>query len=292
MVKDDNESMTVPQLKELLKSKGLPTSGKKSELILRLYANKKPKQIKIKSGNLKKARLANSEDTPYLSALLKGGLGAVEIDGWKAAKFGMATIMVFLIFTSLGSYSWYNLENEEVDDDYTQSISINYGLNDFEVTTTYTFFFGQSQTEKYEYSEFEEVTSEETAKLVGVNEMSTSGVILQVCLYLSLFVILTLLVLEILRGSGFINSGSVEEQYQRFGSAGWGFSVIIIISSLLIHLIITSSIDHGELFGGEYTAGLGSMWWLMLIFTSLFASIVFNTQTKQIVGLIKSKLND
>ena len=292
MVKDANESMTVPQLKELLKSKGLPTSGKKSELILRLYANKKPKQIKIKSGNLKKARLANSEDTPYLSALLKGGLGAVDIDGWKAAKFGMATIMVFLIFTSLGSYSWYNLENEEVDDDYTQSISINYGLNDFEVTTTYTFYMGQSQTEKYEYSEFEEVASEETAKLVGVNEMSTSGLILQICLYLSLLVIITLLVLEILRGSGSINSGFVEEQYQRFGSVGWGFSVIIILSSLFIHLIITSSIDHGDLFDGEYTAGLGSMWWLMLIFTSLFATIVFNTQTKQIIGLIKSKLND
>tara|TARA_Y100000766_G_scaffold267181_1_gene262157 strand:+ start:9926 stop:10804 length:879 start_codon:yes stop_codon:yes gene_type:complete len=292
MVKDANESMTVPQLKELLKSKGLPTSGKKSELILRLYANKKPKQIKIKSGNLKKARLANSEDTPYLSALLKGGLGAVDIDGWKAAKFGMATIMVFLIFTSLGSYSWYNLENEEVDDDYTQSISINYGLNDFEVTTTYTFYMGQSQTEKYEYSEFEEVASEETAKLVGVNEMSTSGLILQICLYLSLLVIITLLVLEILRGSGSINSGFVEEQYQRFGSVGWGFSVIIILSSLFIHLIITSSIDHGDLFDGEYTAGLGSMWWLMLIFTSLFATIVFNNQTMQIIGLIKSKLND
>jgi len=276
----------------LLKSKGLPTSGKKSELILRLYANKKPKQIKIKSGNLKKARLANSDETPYLSALLKGGLGAVDIDGWKAAKFGMATIMVFLIFTSLGSYSWYNLEHEEVDDDYTQSISIDYGLNDFEVTTTYTFFMEQSQTEKYEYSEFEEVTSEETAKLVGVNEMSTSGVILQICLYLSLLVIITLLVLEILRGSGSINSGFVEEQYQKFGSVGWGFSVIIIISSLFIHLILTSSIDHGDLFDGEYTAGLGSMWWLMLIFTSLFATIVFNTQTKQIIGLIKSKLND
>lgn len=292
MVKDADESMTVPQLKELLKSKGLPTSGKKSELILRLYANKKPKQIKSKSGTLKKARLANSDETPYLSALLKGGLGAVDIDGWKAAKFGMATIMVFLIFTSLGSYSWYNLENEEVDDDYTQSISIDYGLNDFEVTTTYTFFMGQSHTEKYEYSEFEEETSEETAKLVGVNEMSTSGLILQICLYLSLLVIITLLVLEILRGSGSINSGFVEEQYQKFGSVGWGFSVIIIISSLLIHLIITSSIDHGDLFDGEYTAGLGSMWWLMLIFTSLFATIVFNTQTKQIIGLIKSKFED
>ena len=292
MVKDANQSMTVPQLKELLKSKGLPTSGKKSELILRLYANKKPKQIESKSGNLKKARLANSEDTPYLSALLKGGLGAVDIDGWKAAKFGMATIMVFLIFTSLGSYSWYNLEHEEVDDGYKQSISIDYGLNDFEVTTTYTFFMGQSQTEKYEYSEFEEVVGEETAKLVGVNEMSTSGAILQICLYLSLLVIITLLVLEILRGSGSINSDFVEEQYQRFGSVGWGFSVIIILSSLFIHLIITSSIDHGDLFDGEYTAGLGSMWWLMLIFTSLFATIVFNNQTMQIIGLIKSKLND
>ncbi len=292
MVKDANQSMTVPQLKELLKSKGLPTSGKKSELILRLYANKKPKQIESKSGNLKKARLANSEDTPYLSALLKGGLGAVDIDGWKAAKFGMATIMVFLIFTSLGSYSWYNLEHEEVDDGYKQSTSIDYGLNDFEVTTTYTFFMGQSQTQKYEYSEFEEVVGEETAKLVGVNEMSTSGLILQICLYLSLLVIITLLVLEILRGSGIINSGFVEEQYQRFGSVGWGFSVIIILSSLFIHLIITSSIDHGDLFGGEYTAGLGSMWWLMLIFTSLFATIVFNNQTMQIIGLIKSKLND
>ena len=292
MVEDAKESMTVPQLKELLKSKGLPTSGKKSELILRLHANKKPKQIKSKSGNLKKASLAKSDDNPYLSALLKGGLGAVDIDGWKAAKFGMATIMVFIIFSSLGSYSWYNLEHEEVDDGYTQSISIDYGLNDFEVTTTYTFFMGQSHTEKYEYSEFEEVTGEETAKLVGVDEMSTSGAILQVCLYLSLFVILTLLVFEILRGSGFIDSDVVEEQYQRFGSAGWGFSVIIIIVGLLIHLIITSLIDHGELFGGEYTAGLGSMWWLMLIFTSLFATVIFNTQTKQIIGLIKSKLNN
>ncbi len=290
MVEDANESMTVPQLKELLKSKGLPTSGKKSELILRLYANKKPKEIKIQSGNLKKARLAKSDDTPYLSALLKGGLGAVDFDGWKAAKFGMATIMVFLIFSSLGSYSWYNLEHDESEDGYTLAISIDYGLNDFEVTTTQSYFMSQSQTEKYEYSEFEEVTGEETAKLVGVNEMSTSGAILQVCLYLSLFVILTLLVFDILRGSGLINSSFVEEQYQRFGSAGWGFSVVIIICGLLIHLVITSLIDHGELFGGEYTAGLGSMWWLMLIFTSLFSTIIFNTQTKQIIVLIKSKL--
>ena len=290
MVEDANESMTVPQLKELLKSKGLPTSGKKSELILRLYANKKPKEIKIQSGNLKKARLAKSDDTPYLSALLKEGLGAVDFDGWKAAKFGMATIMVFLIFSSLGSYSWYNLEHDESEDGYTLAISIDYGLNDFEVTTTQSYFMSQSQTEKYEYSEFEEVTGEETAKLVGVNEMSTSGAILQVCLYLSLFVILTLLVFDILRGSGLINSSFVEEQYQRFGSAGWGFSVVIIICGLLIHLVITSLIDHGELFGGEYTAGLGSMWWLMLIFTSLFSTIIFNTQTKQIIVLIKSKL--
>ena len=39
MVKDDLSSLTVPQLKEKLKSNGLPVSGKKSELISRLNAN-------------------------------------------------------------------------------------------------------------------------------------------------------------------------------------------------------------------------------------------------------------
>ena len=45
MVADDFSSMTVPQLKELLKEKGLTVGGKKAELVARLVENSERKSV-------------------------------------------------------------------------------------------------------------------------------------------------------------------------------------------------------------------------------------------------------
>ena len=296
MGKDDFSFLTVSQLKEKLKSKGLPVSGNKAELVSRLNATPKPIESTVSKTETKSTESSKQGDTPFFQALAAGGIGAVEIDRWKAAKYGMAAFMILAIIISLNSNTWYTLSHSETIDDgglgstpiatATVEYDLDYGLNDIEFNEQWSGYIKISNTQVIEYSECYE---EEEAQCV---KMSSAGTIMQISLWLSLLTISALLIISIMRGFGKLETGFIDKNYSKIDFWGWSVSSLVLILGLMVYASISFTFDTSYIFGGEEVSnGLGSTWWMMFILSSIFMAIVYNSKTMQIIEFVKSKFD-
>lgn len=301
MAKDDLSSLTVPQLKDKLKSEGLPVSGKKSELIARLSANSgsnnqasntsKPKA----TAKLKPAKTSDSEgDLPFFQSIAANGIASVEIDKWEAGKYGMAVIIFFVMISSLGSETWYTGSHSfEYDEDFfgesfsgTESTEINYGLGELKYKQKITGDMSFSQTTTIEYSEDICEVSED----LQCGKMSTAGTIIQITFWLSILIITSLLVIAVARGFGQLQTGAVDENYSKIQFWGWNACIALPALGVIIYALITFSFDSSEFFEGEGSFGLGSTWWMMFFMLAVFAASIHNSIVKKIVDLAKDKM--
>ena len=294
MGKDDFSLLTVSQLKENLKSKGLPVSGNKAELVSRLNATPKPIESTASKPETKSTESSKQGVTPFFKALAAGGIGAVEIDRWKAAKYGMAAFMILAIIISLNSNTWYTLSHSETIDDgglstpistATVEYDLGYGLNDIEFNEQWSGYIKISNTQVIEYSECYE---EEEAQCV---KMSSAGTIMQISLWLSLLTISALLIISIMRGFGKVETGFIDKNYSKIDFWGWSVSSLVLILGLMVYASISFTFDASDIFGGEGSNGLGSTWWMMFILSSIFMAIVFNSKTMQIIEFVKRKFD-
>ena len=293
MGKDDFSFLTVSQLKEKLKSKGLPVSGNKAELVSRLNATPKPIESTVSKTETKSTESSKQGDTPFFQALAAGGIGAVEIDRWKAAKYGMSLIMIFLITTSLNSNTWYTVSISETYDSepymgYTEKLDVDYGLTSLKLTNSFSFY--GSETETFDY---DSATCQYEA--LQCEQMSNAGNIMQIFLWISLLTISTLLIISIMRGFGKLKTGFIDENYSKIDF--WGFSVssLLLILGTIVYASISFTYDTSELSnmeGGSMTNGLGSTWWMMFILSSIFMAIVFNSKgIERLFEFVKSKFD-
>ena len=293
MGKDDFSLLTVSQLKEKLKSKGLPVSGNKAELVSRLNATPKPIESTVSKTETKSTESSKQGDTPFFQALFAGGIGAVEIDRWKAAKYGMSLIMIFLITTSLNSNTWYTVSISETYDSepymgYTEKLDVDYGLTSLKLTNSFSFY--GSETETFDY---DSATCQYEA--LQCEQMSNAGNIMQIFLWISLLTISTLLIISIMRGFGKLKTGFIDENYSKIDF--WGFSVssLLLILGTIVYASISFTYDTSELSnmeGGSMTNGLGSTWWMMFILSSIFMAIVFNSKgIERLFEFVKSKFD-
>jgi len=293
MVKDELSSLTIPQLKEKLKSQGLPVSGKKSELISRLSANStantsKPKAIS-KAVPAKKS--GTEGDLPFFQSIAANGISSVEIDKWEAGKYGMAVIIFFVMISALGSESWYTgTHSVEYDEDFlgsgTESFEINYGLSEAKLKTKITGGMSFSQTTTIEYSE----DLCEMAPEIQCDKMSNAGTIIQITFWLSLLTITSLLVIAVARGFGQLDTGFVAENHSQIQFWGWNACIALPALGVIIYSFITFSFDTDGLFDGEGSFGLGSTWWMMFFMLAIFAASIHNSIVKKMVELVKAKM--
>jgi hypothetical protein len=293
MGKDDFSLLTVSQLKEKLKSKGLPVSGNKAELVSRLNATPKPIESTASKPETKSTESSKQGVTPFFKALAAGGIGAVEIDRWKAAKYGMSLIMIFLITTSLNSNTWYTVSISETYDSepyigYIEKLDVDYGLTDLKLTNSFSFY--GSETETFDY---DSATCQYEA--LQCEQMSNAGNIMQIFLWISLLTISTLLIISIMRGFGKLKTGFIDENYSKIDF--WGFSVssLLLILGTIVYASISFTYDTSELSnleGVSMTNGLGSTWWMMFILSSIFMAIVFNSKgIERLFEFVKSKFD-
>ena len=301
MVKDDLSSLTVPQLKDKLKSEGLPVSGKKSELIARLSANSgsnssasntsKPKSIAIAAP----AKNSGTEgDLPFFQSIATNGIASVDIDKWEAGKYGMAVIIFFIMISALGSNTWYTGSYSfEYDDEFfgesfsgTESTEINYGLGELKFKQKITGDMSFSQTTTIEYSE--DIC--ESAEDFQCGKMSTAGTIIQITFWLSLLIITSLLAIAVARGFGQLQTGAVDENYSKIQFWGWNACVALPSLGVIIYALISFSFDTDVLFEGEGSFGLGSTWWMMFFMLVIFAASIHNSIVKKMVELAKAKM--
>ena len=293
MVKDELSSLTIPQLKEKLKSQGLPVSGKKSELISRLSANSTANTSKPKAtAKPKPAKTSGSEgDLPFFQSIAANGIASVEIDKWEAGKYGMAVIIFFVMISALGSESWYTgTHSVEYDEDFlgsgTESFEINYGLSEAKLKTKITGGMSFSQTTTIEYSE----DLCEMAPEIQCDKMSNAGTIIQITFWLSLLTITSLLVIAVARGFGQLQTGAVDENYSKIQFWGWNACIALPALGVIIYSFITFSFDTDGLFDGEGSFGLGSTWWMMFFMLAIFAASIHNSIVKKMVELVKAKM--
>ena len=299
MAKDDLSSLTVPQLKEKLKSEGLSVSGKKSELISRLSSksNNSASNASKPKATAKPVTAKTSdseEDLPFFQSIAANGIASVEIDKWEAGKYGMAVIIFFIMISALGSETWYTGSHSfEYDEDFlgesfsgTESYELNYGLSELKYKETSTGFMRYSQTSTIEFAEYQCEVVEE----LQCGKMSAAGTIIQITFWLSLLTITLLLVIAVARGFGQLHTGPVDENYSKIQFWGWNACVAIPSLGVIIYALITFSFDTGELFEGEGSFGLGSTWWMMFFMLAIFATSIHNSIVKKMVGLAKAKM--
>jgi hypothetical protein len=301
MVKDDLSSLTVPELKDKLKSEGLPVSGKKSELIARLSANSVSNSSASNTSKPKavaKAAPAKASDTegdlPFFQSIAANGIASVDIDKWEAGKYGMAAIIFFIMISALGSNTWYTGSYSfEYDDEFfgesfsgTESTEINYGLGELKFKQKITGDMSFSQTTTIEYSE--DIC--ESAEDFQCDKMSNAGTIIQITFWLSLLMIMSLLIIAVARGFGQLQTGAVDENYSKIQFWGWNACVALPSLGVIIYALISFSFDTDVLFEGEGSFGLGSTWWMMFFMLVIFAASIHNSIVKKMVELAKAKM--
>ena len=278
MIADDFSSMTVPQLKELLKEKGLTVGGKKAELVARLVENSESKSVKP-------AKKATGDELvvgelPFFLAMKEGGLGAVDIDKWKAASYGMAVFMFIMLIIGLNSMSWYSAGFEETEDDgffgpITIAVDVGVGLSEMEMEISgfMTFEAGVDLDECYEEGMVEDE--------IDCGALSTAGTINKIFIILSLISIIVLLIFSTGRGFGIFTSGVLDEKSDLIEKISWLIAVASINLGTLLYWIIVGFQSH---LGEPYEEGLGSMWWMMFLFSLTFAAVVYNGKVKALIS--------
>jgi len=276
---DDLSSMTVPQLKELLKEKGLTVGGKKAELVARLVENSESGGVKSspKDGG---GELVVSELSFFL-AIKEGGLGAVEIDKWKAASYGMAVFMFIMLIIGLNSMSWYSASHVEDGGGWSPDVTIylNVGLSEMEMEAST--ILGEIRME-VSLDECDEEGMEEDG--MDCSALSTAGTINKIFMILSLISIIVLLIFSTGRGFGIFSSGILDEKSELIERISWVIAVASINLGTLLYWMIVGFQSHFE----DSEEGLGSMWWMMFLFSLTFAAIVYNEKVKSLVSRFRN----
>jgi len=294
MEKSELSSLTVAELKEKLKSKGLPMSGNKSELISRLNdnsdGNKPVKAIDIQPDS------KPNQEKPFFQYISENGIKNLDIDRWEVGKYALGFFMLVFMLISLSSTNWYSVKyvdesqedffGEEVD--IKESYEFKYGLSGIEFETEVNFGM-ESMSESIEIDYDHPLCVDDDDEL-QCGKMELASNFIKIFFWLSILTTATLLGISIAKGFGKIDSTIFDIDYDKIQKWGWHSAVLIPISALMIYAIISFSYDIGDLFGGEGTSGLGSTWWLMFLLNFGFAAVVYNEKTMQFIDFVKEKL--
>lgn len=306
MNKDELSSMTVQQLKEKLKSEGLPVSGKKSELISRLITNSdsdnptssavKAKAIAKTNPKAKSVKTSNSEgDLPFFQSIAANGIASVEIVRWEAVKYVAAVVMFFVMISALGSDSWYTgTHSNDIEEEFggekfsaTETFEINYGLSEVEFNIKITGDMRFSDSLSFEYSDPTCNLAEDGEILC--DKMSSAGTVMQISLWLSILVISALLIIAVARGFGQLQTGFVDDNHSKIQFWGWNACVLIPAIGVILYALMTFTYES-DVFGGDGSFGLGSTWWMMFFLLAIFAAVIHNSKVMKLVEIIKEKL--
>lgn len=278
MATDDLSSMTVPKLKELLKEKGLTVGGKKAELVARLVESSETVAVKPTKESV-------DGELPFFLAIKEGGVGAVEIDKWKVASYGMAFFMFIMLIIGLNSMSWYSASGEISEDDgffgpLTISMEVDVGLSEMEMKISGFMDMGMVAP----LDGCDEAGMSEDG--ISCSALSTAGTINSIFIILSLVSIIVLLIFSTGRGFGGFSTGVLDEKSGLIEKISWLIAVASINLGTLLYGSIVSFQSH---FGEPYEEGLGGMWWMMFLFSLLFAAIVYNERIQALISSVKNR---
>ena len=260
MEKSELSSLTVAELKDKLKSKGLPLSGNKSELISRLKDNSDQKKpVKAKGIPLDSK---SNQDKPFFQYISENGIKNLDINRWEVGKYAFGFFMLVFMLISLSSTNWYSVKyvDESQGDffggevDIKESYEFKYGLSGIEFESEMSFGM-DSMSESIEIDYDHPLCIDDDDEL-QCGKMEFASNFIKIFFWLSILTTATLLGISIAKGFGKVDSNIFDVDYDKIQKWGWHSAVLIPLSALLIYAIIAFTYDIGELFGGEGTSGL------------------------------------
>ena len=300
MSEEGYSAKTVAQLKVILQEKGLPVSGKKAELVARLV------QIENESSNASVADEfseesgvdTSSEELPFLSAIMKNGIGSVEIDRNMAIRYGTTFFMFMFVIIGLNSTSWYGysygfteqgidwMSGEPNGETLEMNWEYNFGLGEIEYVQT----SGNDETSSA--MEYDGMLCGMGATPFDCDAFSTAGTINSLMLWLSLLSILTILGLGVAQGFGKIESSFLVDNEEMIEKVTWLLATIPLVVGTTLYGLIAANAPTGDSSGESMpnvTSGLGGMWWMMFIFSVAYACYIYRAK---IMGIYHKFMSD
>ena len=278
------DTLTVAELKQRLKDKALPISGKKSELIERLMSNDE--------GRVSEIIEDSSQQLPFLKSLFRDGISSVDFDKRLTFRYGAAVFMLFFVIIGLNSNSWYFMEFTATDGDPDMGIYVeektrlNFGLGDIELVYSADgiVWGGPVSDETSEYIEFDGDICKSTDEF-NCNDFSSAGNLNKVVLLITVLSLLIIIGFGITNGLGKKLAPILEINEKRICDVSWGIATILpFISTICYRIFIGSSEMNLE---GWDKNGFGLTWWCMLVFSMSFLILIYYHQISPILSRFK-----
>lgn len=280
MSEEEYSLKTVAQLKIILQEKGLPVSGKKADLIARLVENGKPtnpKSMVIVDAEQEDGT-SSAEDLPFFTSILQNGIDSVDFDKDQTIRYAITAFMLTMIIVSLNSMSWYYYS---LDYDYEEGIWGNQeqdyemGLNEFEMSMSMGGMNLLSMVMDYdgEWCGDEEI-------IFDCESFSTAGTITSLMLWLSMLSILCIIGMGVAQGFGKLDQDFFIKNSKMIDKILWLSATIPLLLGTLIYGLMASmspipdDLEDPEV-GIEIASSLGSMWWMMFIFSTAYICYIY-----------------
>ena len=280
MSEEEYSLKTVAQLKIILQEKGLPVSGKKADLIARLVENGKPtnpKSMVIVDAEQEDGT-SSAEDLPFFTSILQNGIDSVDFDKDQTIRYAITAFMLTMIIVSLNSMSWYYYS---LDYDYEEGIWGNQkqdyemGLNEFEMSMSMGGMNLLSMVMDYdgEWCGDEEI-------IFDCESFSTAGTITSLMLWLSMLSILCIIGMGVAQGFGKLDQDFFIKNSEMIDKILWLSATIPLLLGTLIYGLMASmspvpdDLEDPEV-GIEIASSLGSMWWMMFIFSTAYICYIY-----------------
>ena len=287
MSEEEYSVKTVAQLKIILQEKGLPVSGKKADLIARLVENGKPTNPKstVIVDSVQEDGKPSTEDLPFFSSILENGIDSVDFDKEQTIRYAITAFMLTMIIVSLNSMSWYSYS---LDYDYEEGIwgdqkqEFEMGLNEFETSMSMGGMNLLSMVMDYdgEWCGDEEI-------IFDCESFSTAGTILTLMLWLSMLSILCIIGMGVAQGFGKLDQDFFTKNAEMIDKILWLSATIPLLLGTLIYGLMASmspvsdDLEDPEV-GIEITSSLGSMWWMMFIFSTAYICYIYRNKIMEL----------
>ncbi len=287
MSEEEYSVKTVAQLKIILQEKGLPVSGKKADLIARLVENGKPTKPKstVIVGSVQEDGKSSTEGLPFFSSILENGIDSVDFDKEQTIRYAITAFMLTMIIVSLNSMSWYYYS---LDFDYEEGMwgdqkqEYEMGLNEFETSISMGGMNLLSMVMDYdgEWCGDEEI-------IFDCESFSTAGTILTLMLWLSMLSILCIIGMGVAQGFGKLDQDFFTKNAEMIDKILWLSATIPLLLGTLIYGLMASmspvsdDLEDPEV-GIEITSSLGSMWWMMFIFSTAYICYIYRNKIMEL----------
>lgn len=283
---DAIEKMTVVELKQHLKERGLAVSGKKSDLIQRLVDNNGKGKLAPKE--------QDDQELPPLKSILQNGFSSVHFDLKIVYRYSATFLMMIFLIIGLNSNSWYFMEVTSTDGEPEMAIyveektTLNFGIDEIEIVyeADGIVWGGPVDQELSETIGYEGGECSRTDEF-DCDSFINGGNLIQLSFWIAIISMMILFALGISKGFGkdLVQSMDLQKHEKMISEILWGIVTFLPIIGIICYGFIVG-LSEMDLSDWDDN-GFGSIWWNILVISLLFTSLIYKENISSLITKIK-----